>query len=181
MRIRSLIPLLLLFLHSLPAQARWEGARDNKSSTQLAAMTNQQLFDEAFDVCVRRALLESLPEDSGAQHSLTECNEYFSVLTPFVRERNAGKIPPWMNALETAHTTKECQGAFHGFVSKAEKPATAAPTPEEAHKAAAESPPVADADAAEAPRAHRVRPLKPTPAQPRSHWTEQLPPWVAPH
>jgi len=174
------VPLVILLLGPVPSQARWEGARDNKSSTQLAAMTNQQLFDETFDVCVRRALLESLPSDSGVQQSLTECNDYFSVLTPFVQERNGGKTPAWMNALETAHTTKECQGAFHTFVSKPEKPAAGGA--EAVHKSEpVEGQPTTDADAAEMPRAHRVRPLKPTSAQPKSHWTEQLPPWVVPH
>jgi len=179
MRTRYLIGLfVILLLHPLPSHARWEGARDNKSSTQLAAMTNQQLFDEAFDVCVRRALLESLPTDSGAQQSLTDCNDYFTTLSPYVRERNGGKTPAWMGALETSHTTKECQAAFRTFVSKAEKPASASPAETPTH---APVEPAVAAGATEIPRAHRVPPLKPTPAQPRSHWSEQLPPWIAPH
>ena len=70
-----------------------------------------------------------------------------------------------MTELVTAHATKECQGAFHTFLSKPEKPAAVG----RGGSAAAARPPRPTA----MPKA--------TPAQPRSHWSEQLPPWIAPH
>ena len=163
--------LIILLLTAVPIQARWESAGDNKSSTELAAMTNEQLFDEAFDVCVRRALLESLPSADQARAALAECNDYLDTIYPFVRERNGGNVPAWMSALVTAHSTKECQAAFRAFLSKSEKPAV-------------ENEGEADAgqgDAAEAARSqHPKKPSNATPPPPRSHWTEQLPPWIAP-
>jgi hypothetical protein len=165
--------LVLALLAASPSDARWESARDNKSPAALAAMGNQQLFDEAFDVCVRRALLESFPgaaEDS--RDALAECNAYFAVLTPVVRERNDGNVPPWMSELLAAHTTKTCQGAFRTFLNKTAKPAPLGPT-----KAATAA--TAGAVVVQQPRP-TARP-KPTPAQPHSQWSEQLPPWIAPH
>ena len=165
MRTLHLVGLLvILLLTPLPSQARWEGARDNKSSTELAAMTNEQLFDEAFDVCVRRALLESLPSADQARSALAECNDYLNTIYPFVRERNGGRVPAWMSELVTAHTTKECQSAFRTFLSKTERP------PTEGN----------EEGAAVAPQHRPTAPKAATP-HPRSHWSEQLPPWIAPH
>jgi len=163
--------LIILLLTAVPIQARWESARDNKSSAELAAMTNEQLFDEAFDVCVRRALLESLPSADQARSSLAECNDYLNTIYPFVRERNGGSVPAWMSALVTAHNTKECQAAFRMFLTKTEKPAA------EGQREVVDG----QGGAAEVARPHRPTPTpKAAPAQPRSHWTEQLPPWIAP-
>lgn len=164
MRTSHMIGLLIATLVTpLPLQARWENARDNKSPIELAAMTNEQLFNEAFDVCVRRALLEApgSPTDE-ARPAVTECDDYLNTVYPFVRERNGGKVPPWMSELVTAHTTKECQRAFRTFLSATERPGD---DKNEAVEAAPQQ-----------PHAKRKTPGQ----QPRSHWTEQLPPWLAP-
>jgi hypothetical protein len=149
----------------MPLQARWECAHDNKSPAELAEETNEQLFNEAFDVCVRRALLESLPNPADAPpEAFAECNNYLDALSPAVRARNGGRMPPWMDQLMTAHTTKECQRAFRTYLGETEKPAVV-----KMRRSAA--------------RAHRPRPTampKATPAPPRSGWSEQLPPWLAP-
>jgi hypothetical protein len=165
MRFISLASVLLLSLvNPMPVHARWENAQDNKSAIELAAMTNEQLFNEAFDVCVRRALLESSPSAADdTQHAVAECNAYLDTLYPFVRERNGGKAPSWMSALVKAHATTECQTAFRTFLAQSDKP---------------------DADGkvkGAAARRHAAAPKhKPTPAQARSQWNDQLPPWIAP-
>ena len=166
MRTLLLVGLLLLILGDpLPLQAHWENANDNKSPIELAAMTNEQLFNEAFDVCVRRALLESLPNPAeDTPHAVAECNDYLNTMYPFVRERNGGKAPPWMRALLKAHTTKECQSAFRGFLGASDK--VAAGGKGKRMKAA---------------RPHAAAPKrKATPAPPHSQWHDQLPPWIAP-
>ncbi len=159
---------MILLLTPLPTHARWESTHDNKSSSELAVMTDEQLFNEAFDVCVRRALLESFPNADESRAGLAECNDYLNTIYPFVRERNGGRVPAWMSALVTAHTTKGCQAAFHTFLSKTEKPATAA------EEGTADDSGGADDGAPPRPQ--------PTPKahHPRSHWSEQLPPWLAP-
>jgi hypothetical protein len=158
------VPIIPL-LAPLPVHARWQSARDNQSATALAAMSNEQLFDEAFDVCVRRALLESLPSATDeTRRALSECSDYLNTLSPFVREHNGGTVPPWMTELGSAHTTKECQDAFRMFLSKTDKPAAVG---QRKRPAAARAP-----QPAAMPKA--------TPAPPRSPWSEQLPPWIAP-
>jgi hypothetical protein len=166
MRASHIIGFLMATLVTpIPLQARWDTARDNKSPIELAGMTNEQLFNEAFDVCVRRALLEapgSTTDD--ARQASAECDDYLNTVYPFVRERNGGKVPPWMSELVSAHTTKECQRAFRTFLAATERPADdkhEAPRPAQQHR----------------PEAKRKTPAR----QPRSHWTEQLPPWLAPH
>jgi len=162
---RTLYPVSLLILALLiprPLQARWESAHDNKSSIALAGMTNEQLFNEAFDVCVRRALLESLPNAADeARPALAECNDYLNTVYPFVRERNGGKVPPWMSELVTAHSTKECQRAFRTFLGSTERPA-----------------PEGKGDGGEV--AQQPRPKKHKAPTPQPEWNEQLPPWLAP-
>ena len=87
MRTLYLVGLLIVpLVVPVAVHARWESARDNKSPSALAAMTNEQLFNEGFDVCVRRALLESLP--SGAdetRRALAECSDYLSTISTVVR------------------------------------------------------------------------------------------------
>jgi hypothetical protein len=147
-----------------PLQAHWAGAQDNKSAANLAAETTEQLFDEAFDVCVRRALLESVPDVT--PQSLAECNDYFDAIAAAVRAQHADHVPRWMDELMNAHTTKECQRAVRTYrASQTEKSAV----PKRSTPAAA----VRRPQAAAMP--------KTTPKLPRSHWTEQLPPWITPH
>jgi hypothetical protein len=166
----ALVFLIVTLVTPLPLQARWDGARDNKSPVELAGMTNEQLFNESFDVCVRRALLEGSASAAGeaAPPAAAECNDYMNTVYPFVRERNGGKVPPWMSELVTAHTTRECQHAFRTFLGTTEKPPE---TKTDSNKT----------DSAKAATDRHPAPKrKTTKAMPRqpSHWTEQLPPWL---
>jgi hypothetical protein len=230
MRTLWLVGLLIVpLLVPRSIQARWESARDNQSPAALAAMSNQELFNEAFDVCVRRALLESFPSATDeTRQAIAECNDYLTTLVPVVRERNDGTIPPWMNQIVGARTTAECQDAFETFLHGTEKPtavsrrkrATAARTPRAtampkatpvppratampkatpvppqatAMPKATAAPPQATAMPEATPAAPRptampnATPAAPLPTakrqatpSPRSGWSEQLPPWLAP-
>ena len=93
------------------------------------------------------------------RQALAECNDYLDTIYPFVRERNGGREPAWMSELVSAHTTKECQEAFRTFLTKTGKPRA------DDQDAGGEAAPAA---------------RKQTAPTPRSRWTEQLPPWLAP-
>lgn len=150
----GVLAVLLTLLPAIPAAGRWEGAQDNKPVSDLEQLTTDQLFNEAFDVCVRRALVESTGAPAA---TAAEASDYLNTIYPFAREKNGGTNPLWMTELFTAHTTKECQRAFRGFVSDPEKsPAVARKRLKPRTKTAISSPR-------------------------RSQWTEELPPWLAPH
>jgi len=144
---------LLMMLPMLPAMGRWESAQDSKSTSGLEELSLDQVFNEAFDVCVRRALLEN---SDAPGVTVAEASEYLNAIYPIVREKNGGAVPTWMAELFNAHTTKECQHAFHGYVSDVEK-----------------SPPIAKRNPTRHAKAATSGPR-------RSHWTEELPPWFAP-
>lgn len=142
------------------AHARWESAQDNKSAAELDTMTTEALFNEAFDVCVRRALLTG-PSDAGGPvpPSAAAASEYLNTVYPFVREKSGGETPPWMSELFTAQTVKECQRAFRTFVSSPES----RPPKQESKP---EPPKEPKEKKAAAPRPGGL--------------SEQLPPWLAP-
>jgi hypothetical protein len=99
------------------AQARWEGPSDNKADTELAELDLKALFNEGFDVCVRRAALRSgVREGEAEDPAITAAGDYLSVLEGFARDKNDGKLPDWMRALSFATTTKDCQRVFRAFV-----------------------------------------------------------------
>ena len=59
-RDRSFSPVIALLLFSVTVSgagvlyARWEGTQSNKSAADLESMTEEELFNEAFDVCVSK-------------------------------------------------------------------------------------------------------------------------------
>jgi len=166
---------LVLLTGAAPLYARWESAKDNKASVELQGMNNQQLFNEAFDVCTRRAMIERSAQETGepAEPALGEASGYLNVIYPYVRERNGGSVPAWMSELFTAHTTKECQDAFHTFVNTTRSAAVAPAKPQTTGAAAPRHHPE--------PRRHAVvAEHKPTPVPARPQWSDQLPPWLAP-
>src|SRR5204862_529897 len=81
MRTLRLFPLLFSILAvPTPLQARWESAQDNKPPVELAGMTNEQLFNEAFDVCVRRALLDCVQQTLSGLRACRICRDRHGVV-----------------------------------------------------------------------------------------------------
>jgi len=110
--------MLLLLLAPNVAAARWEGLKDNKAMPELQAMTDEELFSEAFDVCVYRALQQG-PLDSRGEPTKPAppaATEYLETIASVARNRNHGKGLRGMQELLEAHTAKKCQRAFRAFV-----------------------------------------------------------------
>lgn len=139
-------------------QASWDSKEDDKSEATLEAMTDKDLFNEAFDVCVRRAMVERQGSDEpGLITGITEdASTYLGVIDLVASKRNAGVAPSWMLELTAAHTVKQCQGAFRTFLVAQEPP--------------------------KAPAAKRTAPRVASKATAPRHsdGLEQLPPWLAP-
>ncbi|MBI3786420.1 MAG: hypothetical protein HY270_23780 [Deltaproteobacteria bacterium] len=115
MRIRLLVAFLCVV--AAPAFGRWEGPDNNRSLSQLESMDVKELFNEGFDVCVRRAVVASGLAENATSPIESAALDYLSVIEGVVRDKNGGKMPEWMRALSFAHTTKECQNVFRGFAS----------------------------------------------------------------
>ena len=138
-------------------QARWDSKEDDKSAPALEAMTDKELFNEAFDVCVRRAMIErqanDAPELLGS--ATTDATEYLRLIDQVVGTRHGG-APAWMLELTAAHTVKKCQSAFRTFLggqAPHDRPQARKPTTPRAPKKTSAK--------------HNGDPL------------EQLPPWLA--
>jgi len=140
-------------------QARWDGRADNKSEEALEAMTDKDLFNEAFDVCVRRAMVERQASDSPGlvANVTTDASDYLKVISQIADNRHEGHAAG-MPELTEAHTVKKCQAAFQTFLASQEKKQQ----PRSAKKTA--------------PRVAK----KANPAPYRGDPREQLPPWLAP-
>jgi len=141
----AVLPLRPAVLH-----ARWLSPQDSRSTAELAALAMNDLFNEAFDVCVRRAMLE---KDAGRGEAridaaITEASRYLDAIAAIVTERQGGQTPGWMTEMAAAHTAKTCQQAFRRFLARA--PAAATPARRKATAARRRDP------------------------------QEQLPPWLAP-
>ncbi len=106
------------------ADARWESERDNKTPAELARLSDRELFQEAFDVCVRRAgLLAGGRETPGVDRSLAAADDYLAVIEAAARAR-LGVVPAWLRELSFARNSKECQAVFRAFVSGETAPET---------------------------------------------------------
>jgi hypothetical protein len=149
--------LIACLLVPCAVQARWDSKEDDKSESTLEAMTDKDLFNEAFDVCVRRAMVEHAGSDEpGLVTGVTDdASNYLTVIDQVAGTRSGGEPPLWMLELAAAHTVKKCQGAFRTFL--------AAQEPEEAPTKRS------------APRV-----AKKAPAPRKNNSLEQLPPWFAP-
>ncbi len=139
-------------------QARWDSKEDNKPEAVLEGMTDKELFNEAFDVCLRRAMIEGqgsdAPDPTGGN---TEASDYLGLLYQIAGKKHDGIAPSWMLELTAAHTVKKCQTAYQTFLAL-EEPAEPTPRRKTGRRMARKAVP--------APR--HVDPL------------EQLPPWLAP-
>lgn len=139
-------------------QAGWDSKEDDKSESTLEALTEKDLFNEAFDVCVRRAMVERQGSDEpGLVTGVTQdAFNYLEVIDQVAGKDKGGVTPSWMLELTDAHTVKRCQDAFRTFL--------AAQEPQDAPVAKKAAP----------------RETKNT-AEPRhSDPLERLPPWFAP-
>ena len=141
-------------------RARWDSKEDNKSTEALEALTDADLFNEAFDVCVRRAMIEHQASDApGLVDGVTaDASAYLAVIYQVASDKHGGEAPAGMSDLTTAHSVKKCQAAFRTFLASREphQPHAAKKAPTSPHVAPKTVPP------------HRGDPL------------EQLPPWLAP-
>jgi len=139
-------------------QARWDSKEDNKPAAALELMTDKELFNEAFDVCVRRAMVEGQGSDAPDFISATtaDASDYLGVIYQVAGKNHDGIAPSWMLELTAAHTVKKCQGAFRTFLAL-EEPVEPTPVKKAVRRVAKKNPP---------PR--------------RSDPLEQLPPWLAP-
>ena len=140
-------------------QARWDSKEDNKSDAALEAMLDKELFNEAFDVCVRRAMIERQASDTPELGGgiTADASDYLGVIYQVAGKSHGGVAPSWMLELTAAHTVKKCQGAFRTFLSTQQQPRQA----REPKKAA-------------------TRVIKKTVPPRRGDPLEQLPPWLAP-
>lgn len=106
------------------AVARWESDRDNRSRAELEQFDDRKLFEEAFDVCVRRAaLLGGNRATPGTERLITAADDYLAVIEMVARAKK-GVVPGWLRDLSFARTTKECQAVFRAFVSGEAAPET---------------------------------------------------------
>lgn len=119
-----LLALAIPFLGARPGNARWESERDNRSRAELEQFDDRKLFEEAFDVCVRRAaLLTGSRATPGTERSIAAADDYLAVIEAVARAK-FGAIPSWLRELSFARTTKECQAVFRAFVSGETAPET---------------------------------------------------------
>jgi hypothetical protein len=142
-------------------QARWDSKEDNQPAAALEGMTDKALFNEAFDVCVRRAMIERQESDASdlVSGTVADASDYLGVLYQVAGKNHDGIAPSWMLELTAAHTVKKCQGAFQTFLAMEEPEEPVEPTP--AKK-----------------RVRRV--AKKTAPTRRYDPLEQLPPWLVP-
>jgi len=196
----SLKTIAFLCLFAVPALARWEGPADNKPLSDLEQMDLKALFNEGFDVCVRRAVLTSgLPPDTTSPIEVAAL-DYLSVIEGVVRDKSDGKMPEWMRALGFARTTKECQNVFRGFISgelRDTRPAHASVKPTVAEETATplsggdvwvtatptssrKQKPTTKPKATAKPKPRPTAPPKPAPkssSRPKGEIVDELPPW----
>jgi hypothetical protein len=117
-RTLSLWVLMAMLLVPVRLLARWESPDDNKPVAVLEGMNNEQLFNEALDVCVGRALIER-PTQAAEPATATEpsaASLYLQTIAGVAADRNGGTVPPWIDILLSAHTGKECQHGLHSFL-----------------------------------------------------------------
>jgi hypothetical protein len=151
---------VFLFTTAVPQAlyARWEGTQDNKSIADLGDMNDEELFQEAFDVCVGQALLQGpRPTPEEETNSIASgASDYLTTIGDILAARHDGIVPEWMLTLRSAHTGRECQRAFDAFL-EAKEPAK----PQAKLKSGATA--------------------KRTAAPTSRHPPTDLPPWFAPH
>jgi len=115
------------------AFARWNGPEDNRAESELRRMSLEELFQEGFDVCVRRAtLLAAVRQGDPPDPATSAAGDYLSILEGFARDRNKGRLPEWMRAFSFARTMEDCQAVFSGFTAGETVPET---KPAQAHPA----------------------------------------------
>lgn len=87
-------------------------------------MDAKALFEEAFDVCVRRAQLAALTPGPEEAEVLRAAEVYLATIEEVVREASGGRLPQWMRSLSFARTTRDCQAVFRSFLGGETAPET---------------------------------------------------------
>ncbi|HXQ21352.1 MAG TPA: hypothetical protein VN812_06740 [Candidatus Acidoferrales bacterium] len=118
---RRVVLLLLLgggLVLPIRSLARWETPADNKPVAVLEGMNSEQLFNEALDVCVGRALVERPPPaaDPITAPAPSAASLYLQAIAGVAAHRNGGTVPPWIDILLSARTGKQCQRGLHSFL-----------------------------------------------------------------
>lgn len=121
---RWFLVLAALCLNGRASLARWVGPQDNKARPLLETMGAKELFEEAFDVCVRRAQLAALTPGPEEGAVLLAAEEYLATIEDVVREAHGGRLPQWMRSLSFARTTRDCQAVFRSFLGGETAPET---------------------------------------------------------
>jgi len=105
-------------------QARWESARDSKPPAVLVGMTTDELFNEALDVCVQRALEQGPLNQDGEPTNPPPAgaNEYLADIAHVVAAKHGGTVPIWMKQLLEAPSAKRCQEGLRTYAAGTEKP-----------------------------------------------------------
>jgi hypothetical protein len=108
----------------LVSQAHWETAQDCKSISQLEALTLDELFNEALDVCVQRALVQGPLDESGEPTNAPPpgASAYLNSIADVVATKSGGTAPAWMKQLLAAPSTKLCQEGFRTYLAGDERP-----------------------------------------------------------
>ncbi len=122
-RVASIAALVVVFWGEGAALGRWESERDNKSEVELGQLDERKLFEEAFDVCVRRAVLAKGPRGGATEATLAAAEEYLLRIEATVRQKT-GTVPGWLRDLSFARSTKDCQNVFRAFLSGETAPET---------------------------------------------------------
>ena len=116
-------PLTVLLVGSLAfprtLQAGWDSKDDNKPVAALEGMTDKELFNEGFDVCIRRASIEPQGSEAPdfASATTADASDYLGVIYQVTGKKHDGIAPSWMLELSAAYTVKKCQGAFRTFLA----------------------------------------------------------------
>jgi len=164
---RTALLLTVLVVAARQVDARWQGPQDSKPFSELRSMAPDELFNESFDVCIRRAMLEkSAASDPESEAEVTAASEYLELLDVATAAQHGGAAPAWM---ATAGRSALRQGLPAGLPHVS------------AERGAGTRRHATGTAAGGTARRSRTGPPVAKPARPRvGGATEELPPWLAP-
>lgn len=110
------VVLAITVLLGRSAVARWESGQDSKTRSELEQLDERQLFEEAFDVCARRASLLRAGRGPATEAVIDAAEDYLTVIESVARTK-WGTVPGWLRELSFARSTQDCQRVFRAFVS----------------------------------------------------------------
>lgn len=127
------------------AHASWESKKDNRSFLDLKSMDEEELLDEATNVCIAMAaaqsVLFSVKEISsvtdGARQTYIDGSDYLHTIANIAAKKyGGGKVPGWTNQLlrtvgKDNPKPDECVTIFKSTQAKLEKTQQSPPIPSE--------------------------------------------------